>query len=96
MVLSVIVRLSVTAVPETKKTRKFRETALTAHKERHHVEVSDDLQSIVDPQAAVSRRVESFIQAEKPPEFLRLAEKPPRLFFTASRRKISARKCTQL
>src|SRR6218665_2776734 len=32
---------------EAKETRKFRETALEAHKERHHFEVSDDLPSIV-------------------------------------------------
>ena len=34
-------------VLEAKETRKFRETALKAHKERHHFEVSDDLPSIV-------------------------------------------------
>jgi len=34
-------------VLEAKKTRTFRETALKAHKELHHFEVSDNLPSIV-------------------------------------------------
>src|SRR6218665_2542693 len=34
-------------VLEAKETRTFRETALKAHKEWHHFEVSDDLPSIV-------------------------------------------------
>ena len=46
-VLSVIVRCSVTAVPGAKETRKFCETALKAHQEWHHFEVSEDLLSIV-------------------------------------------------
>ena len=46
-VLSVIVRCSVTAVPEAKETSKFRENAMKAHQELHHFEVSNDLPSIV-------------------------------------------------
>src|SRR6218665_1899981 len=46
-VISVIVRLTVTAVPEAKETTTFRETTLKAQKELHHSEVPDDLPSIV-------------------------------------------------